>query len=267
MTDITPHSHAEDIIIFGDCWPVVRAVENVIKKVVPECVCKTVSDLSSLIYQLAVEPQAVLILCLRPREHIFLFYALREELVNHPTLVISDEIFFSDKLILHTWGHIPSMMDRELELMITSMQLCELYPPLIRYCPEESTLTAFLMSPVLPSAPPEIPQVFHVEERLMDYMSLLMYRALLECGLSPFRIRLLQAIWSGHQTLNELAAVMGESTGKIWNEKHRLLTQLGIPVRLREILYGTQFCRQIQRSNFITPAEVEKLHNSTKCCC
>ncbi|ECX5674584.1 hypothetical protein AA206_13225 [Salmonella enterica subsp. enterica serovar Newport] len=260
MTDMPVHHPVtKHVIVFGDCWPVTSAVKSVITTVVPECHCETVSDLSSLIYQLTCKPEASLLLCLRPREHIFLFYALKEELIYHPALVIVDELFFSDKLILSAWGNIPCMMHQELELMITSQQLCEQFPAGTQHCPEKSTLTNFLITPALPDGLSEVPRIFHLEERLMEYMSLLIYREMLDRGLTPLRMRLLQAIWSGYQTRNELAEATGESRGKIWNEKHRLLTQLDMPARLREILYGTQFCSQIQRTPFMAPAEAEKL--------
>lgn len=254
MTDITVHHPvAEHIIIFGDCWPVVSAVESVIMTIHPECVCNTVTDLSSLIYQLTCKPQALLILCLHPREHIFLFYALREELVYHPTLVISNELFLSDRLILSAWGDIPCMLHKELEPMITSL------------CPERNALTGFLIAPCLPSGFSEVPQIFHLKERLMDYMSLLMYREMLNRGLTPFRMRLLEAIWTGYLTHNELAEILDEPRRKIWNEKYRLLNQLGIPGnRLRETLYGTRFCLFLQKTPFMSLSEAGNIRENAR---
>lgn len=258
------HPVAKHVIIFGDCWPVVSAVKSVITTVLPECHCETVSDLSSLIYRLTCTPEASLILCLRPREHIFLFYALKEELIYHPTLVIADELFFNDKLILSAWGNIPRMMHQELELMITSQQLCERFPAGTRHCPKKSTLTNFLMAPALPAGLSEVPQIFHLEERLMDYMSLLIYREMLNRGLTPFRMRLLEAIWTGYQTRNELAEILDEPREKIWNEKHRLLTQLGIPARLRDILYGTRFCLFLQKTPFMPLNKAESIREKSR---
>lgn len=257
MTDSA--STMKHIILYGDCWPVVSTVQSVVTTISPSCKCTTPPDLTSLICQLASDPQAILILCLRPREHIFLFYALKEELIYHPSLVIADEFFFSDKLLLKSWGGLSRMTHQQLSLIVTSQQLCELYPSGTPHCPEKSILADFLRSPSLPTGLSEVPLIFHLEERLMDYMSLLIYREMLDRGLTPLRMRLLQAIWSGYQTRNELAEATGESRGKIWNEKHRLLTQLDMPARLREILYGTQFCSQIQRTPFMAPAEAEKL--------
>ncbi|EBG1910245.1 hypothetical protein C0Z46_23730 [Salmonella enterica] len=265
MTDM-PGNHpvAKHVIIFGDCWPVVSAVKSVITTVLPECHCETVSDLSSLIYRLTCKPEASLLLCLRPGEHIFLLYALKEELICHPTLVISDELFFNDKLILNAWGNIPCMMHQELELMITSQQLCELFPAGTRHCPEKSTLTNFLMAPALPAGFSEVPLIFHLEERLMDYMSLLIYREMLNRGLSPFRIRLLQALYNGHQSYKELAKLMRVTERKIWNEKYRLLAQLDIPFRLRDILYGTRFCLFLQKTPFMPLNEVESIREKAR---
>lgn len=265
MTNTTiPPLEENHVIIFGDCWPVVSAVKNVVTTIRPEYTCNIARDLSSIIYHLAREPRAVLVLCLRPHEHIFLFYALKEEMIYHPTLVISDEILFSDKVVLSAWGQIPWMMHQELELMITSQQLCELYPSAIRYCPEKSTLTNFLMTPVLPSGFPEVPQIFHLEERLMDYMSLLMYREMLNRGLTPFRIRILEAIWRGHQTRNELAEILDEPRGKIWNEKYRLLAQLGMSARLRDMLYGTHFCLFLQRTPFMSLSKAGEIREKAR---
>lgn len=260
MTDmIVQHPETRRVIIFGDCWPVVSALENVVLDVNPDCSCKTTYNLSTLVHQLTCEQQALLILCLRPREHIFLFYALKEELIYHPTMVISDELFLSDRLILSTWGKIPCMLHQELKVMITSQQLRELSPSNFRHCPEKSMLTDFLVTPALPSGFSEVPQIFHLKERLMDYMSLLMYREMLNRGLTPFRMRLLEAIWTGHQTRKELAEMLNEPMEKIWNEKHRLLTQLGMPARLRDILYGTRFCLFLQKTPFMPLNKAESI--------
>ncbi|MEA7548752.1 ACT domain-containing protein, partial [Salmonella enterica subsp. enterica serovar Anatum] len=42
----------------------------------PGCNCETAYSLPVLLQQLRRKPEAILILCLRPREHLFLFYSL-----------------------------------------------------------------------------------------------------------------------------------------------------------------------------------------------
>lgn len=259
MTESAHTFTADRVILYGDCWPVVSAVQSLVTTLQPDSQCAAVPDLPSLIQQLTLEPQAVLILCLRPREHVFLFYALRQELFDHPALVISDEIFFNDKLMLRIWGDLPCMMHDELSMMVTSQQLCELLTVPPDHCPEKSLLTDFLKSPTLPDGLSEVPQIFLLEEPLMDYLSLLIYREMLDRKITPFRMRMLQAIWSGFQTREALIAELGAPKSKIWNEKHRLLMQLEMPARLREILYGTRFCPFLQRTAFIPPAEAKHL--------
>ncbi|EBR8158576.1 hypothetical protein DOA20_26000 [Salmonella enterica subsp. enterica serovar Newport] len=250
----------ENVVIYGDSWPVVSAVQSLTTAILPDSQCRAIFDLPSLIQRLTLEPQAVLILCLRPREHVFLFYALRQTLPYHPVLVISDEMFFNDRLMLRVWGNLPCMMHDELSMMVASQRLCELLPAAPgHYCPEKCLLTGFLQSPSLPAGSPEVPWIFHLEEPLMDYMSLLIYREMLDRKITPFRMRMLQTIWSGFQTRDELTAELDTPERKLWNEKHRLLTQLGMPSRLRDILYGTRFCSFQQRTAFIPPAEVENI--------
>lgn len=262
MTNIAWSSVAvKRVIVFGDCWPVVSAVRSITESIIPQFTCNIVTDLPSLIEMLSVEPDAIVLLCLRPREHLFLFYALGQELLDHPVLIISDEMFFSDRLTVSLWGGIPWMMHAELARMLIPQKHQEMLVSEVNV-ESDNTLTHFLLSPSLPTGLSEVPLVFHLEEPLMDYLSLITYREMLNKGLSPFRMRLLQAIWSGRNSQDELTEAMGESHGKIWNEKHRLFTQLGVSKRrLREILYGIQFCSFIQLTPFIAPTEVEEIRS------
>lgn len=263
MHNSDPYVKAEHIILHGDCWPVISAVESMVKSVLPECRCSTASDLPMLISLLTCNPGAALILCLRPREHLFLFYVLREDIYRHPTLIISDEIFFCDRVLLRSLGGISCMMHQELELMITSKQLCELFPADTRQCPEKSTLTNFLLSPSLPSGLPEVIPDFSLEEPLMDYLSLMIYREMDRLGITPFRMRLLQHMYAGYQSLEELAKLMNVSPRKIWNEKYQIFHQTGMPVRIREMIYGTRFCFFLQRTSFISPNSVHALRGES----
>ncbi|HEB6947816.1 TPA: hypothetical protein R0445_004938, partial [Salmonella enterica subsp. enterica serovar Hvittingfoss] len=140
----------------------------------------------------------------------------------------------------------------------------ELYPFAPLFCPEKNGLTDFLLSPHGPSGLSLMPPVFHLEEPLMDYLSLLLYQTMSERGLTPFRMRLLQAICSGCQNQNALAAHMNTDAKKIWNEKYRLLTQLNIQGHLRELIYGTRFCSFLQRTSFMPPAEADLWRRRTE---
>lgn len=250
---------AEHVILHGDCWPVVSAVEGMINAILPDCRCSTAPDLTSLIRLLARNPQAVLILCLRPREHLFLFYALKPELLYHPALVISDECFFSDGVILRAWGGLPRLSHRELARTVVRRRHRDRSTRAPEDDPDSDPLTCFLTAPALPSGLSEVPQIFYLEQRLMDYLSLLMYREMLDRGITSLRMRLLQEMYTGHQSYSELATVMDVSEQKVWNDKHQLFRQLGMSGRLRNLLYGTRFCAFLQRTPFMSPDEAENL--------
>lgn len=248
-----------NVLLYGDCWPVVSAVQALVTSILPDCKCKAIPGLPSLIQELTRTPQAHLVLCLRPREHVFLFYALRQELADHPTLVISDEFFFSDTVMLSIPGLLPGLTHKVLSPMIIGLKSCELHSPPSAYYPEKNALTDFLMLSPRPAVPEKILPDFHLEDCLMDHLSLLMYHALTGRGLTTLRIRLLRAIWSGHQNQEELAGLLHVPPRKIWNDKHRLLTQLNMRGSLREILYATRFCDFQQRTAFMSPTEAERL--------
>ncbi|HAT1681585.1 TPA: hypothetical protein I8Y21_002246 [Klebsiella oxytoca] len=255
MSDVTgKHRPAEKVIIYGDCWPVVSTVCHLTASILPDSLCHTPADPDALIQVLTREPGAALLLCLRPREHIFLFCALKNVLPRHPVLVISDEIFYSDRVILRHWGQLPVMTHQSLSPMVTSQRLRELYPFPGHHCPEQGPLTDFLMAPALPPGLPEIPSVFLQEEdRLMDYMSLLIYREMVQAGVTPFREKLLQTMCGGIQDLHQVAQVMNVSYQKVWYEKRQLFARLGMPGHLRELLWGTHFYAALQRTPFILP--------------
>lgn len=250
---------AGQVILHGDCWPVVSAVEILVKSIRPGYQCSTVPDLPSLIQRLTDAPGASLILCLRPREHIYLFYALRNTLYRHPVLVISDEMLFSDRVLLRILGQIPCMMHQSLLRVNAGRRLCEWSFTGRSCCPEDDMLTDFLLYPALPPGLPDTLPSFPLEAPLMNYLSLIIYRDMDNLGITPFRLRLLQAMYTGHQSYEELASLMNVSPRKIWNEKHRLITQLGMQGRLRDLLYGTRFCSFIQRTPFMESGEGERL--------
>lgn len=247
------------IIIHGDCWPVVSAAEHVVKAVQPASRCETTSGLTMLLQRLSREPDALLILCLRPREHIFLFYALKNILLSHPALVISDELLFSDRVVLHYQGDIPAVQHQA--LVGTVVRLRKGRSPY----PVRGALADFLSDPQPATGLFAIPPIFNHPKRLMNYMSLLMYQATVSCGLTPAQQKLLQEVHRGRHTLSDMTEVLNAGRKKIWQDKDQLLMKLGMRNRLRELLYGTRFREDIQRTAFMTPVEVQSTGESRFC--
>ncbi|EDQ2393752.1 TPA: transcriptional regulator [Salmonella enterica] len=242
------------VIVHGDNWPVVIAVAHLAKSALPESDCETTHTLPALLKQLSWQPETTLILCLRPREHIFLFYALKRVLLSHPVMVISDELMFSDRLVLKLFGDIPVILHEKTSGTQQNGEGRDGPPGQLK-----SALADFLFSPEPVTGFSEVSRIFNNPKRLMNYMSVLMFRETLAHGVTPAQCRLLEEIYKGRGKLSELSGRLKTGDKKIWQEKKRLLVKLGMQCRLREQLYGTRFCIDIQKTAFMTPAEVDNL--------
>ncbi|EKC2616378.1 transcriptional regulator [Salmonella enterica] len=243
--------HGQTVIVYGDCWPEMVAVQYVVKTILPECLCEVAGSLTDLLQFLTRAPDALLILCLHPREHIYLFYALKEALLNHPALIISDELLFSDRLVLQSWGGIPFMSHRDITPLIRAIQKYGQPPH-----PLEGKLSGFLSVPTVATGFFAVPMIFNSPERLMNYMSLLLHRAITYCGITPTQQKLLNEIYKGKYNLSGMAGVMNMSGKKISQEKERILTKLGMKNRMYALLHGTRFCVKIQRTAFMPPDKI-----------
>ncbi|HIA1616094.1 TPA: transcriptional regulator [Salmonella enterica] len=258
MAGCDQQTGARRVIVHGDCWPVVTAVAHLAKSALPESDCETTYTLPDLLPRLSRQPETTLILCLRPREHIFLFYALRQALLFHPVLVISDELMFSDRLVLKVFGDIPVISHEKMsgtqqnggERAGTPGQL-------------QGALAGFLFLPEPVTGYSDVPLIFNHPKRLMNYMSVLMFRETLAHGVTPAQRRLLEEIYKGRGKLSVLSGRLKTGEKKVWREKNRLLVKkLGMRCRLREQLYGTRFCMEIQKTPFMAPAEAEHLYSA-----
>ncbi|ECA3795538.1 transcriptional regulator [Salmonella enterica subsp. enterica] len=246
---------ARQVIIHGDCWPVVNAVAHLSRAVLPGCECETTYTLPELLQQLHRKPEATLVLCLRPREHIFLFYALKEVLLYHPALVISDELLFSDRVVLHNWGELPAVLHQELTAMVAQIRQHE------KLSRVKNRLTSFLTDPKPATGLFAVPLIFNHPTRLMNYMTLLMLRATVNCGVTPDQQKLLEEVYKGLSSLSEMTTVLNKNEKQIWQDKNRLLVKLGMKNRLYELFYGTRLCESRQLTPFMMPGDVKQDHS------
>ncbi|EDT6166485.1 transcriptional regulator, partial [Salmonella enterica subsp. enterica] len=114
-------------------------------------------------------------------------------------------------------------------------------------------LDAFLLSPAPVTGFLEVPPIFNNPKRLMNYMDQLMHQEILACGVSLAQLRLLQEVYRGRGRLSALCGRLNTQEKQIWQDKYRLLVKLGMRNRLRELLFGTRFCKSLQRTPFIAP--------------
>ncbi|EGY1755071.1 transcriptional regulator [Salmonella enterica] len=244
---------ARQVIIHGDCWPVVNTVAHLTRKGLSGCECETTHTLSVLQQQVQRKPEAILLLCLRPREHIFLFYALKQALLYHPVLVISDELLFSDRVVLHCWGELPAMLHQEVAATLSRTRQPEKLSSAVK-----NKLDGFLADPKPATGLFAIPPVFNNPKRLMNYMELLMYRATVNCGVTPDQQKLLEEIHNGQYSMPGLKKKLNKNEKQIWQDKYRLLVKLGMKNRLHELFYGTRLSESQQRTPFIMPGDTER---------
>ncbi|EAS0545137.1 transcriptional regulator [Salmonella enterica] len=240
------------VIILGDCWPVTTAVAHLVRTFLPGSDCESTYRLPALLQQLRRKPEAILILCLRPREHLFLFYALRQVLPEHPVMVISDELLFSDRVVLKVYGGIPALPEQALEEILIRVRRGEQWSGGERLR-VTGALEGFLLSPAPVTGFLEVPLIFNSPKRLMNCMDHLMHREILACGVSLAQLRLLQEVYRGRGRLSALCGGLNTQEKQIWQDKYRLLVKLGMRNRLRELLFGTRFCKSLQRTPFIAP--------------
>ncbi|EPD4814639.1 transcriptional regulator [Salmonella enterica subsp. enterica serovar Newport] len=254
---MTEHNRmpARQIIVYGDCWPVTTAVAHLVRTFLPGRECEVTYTLPALLQQLHRKPEAILILCLRPREHLFLFYALRQVLPEHPVMVISDELLFSDRVVLKVYGGIPAMLQLALEEILIRVRQGEQWSGGARLR-RTGELGAFLLSAAPVTGFLEVPPIFNSPKRLMNCMDNLMYREMLACGVSPAQRHLLEEVYLGRGKLSALSGRLKAESRQIWQDKYRLLVKLGMRNRLRELLSGTRFCMDTQRTTFMLPAEM-----------
>ncbi|AXC70083.1 transcriptional regulator (plasmid) [Salmonella enterica subsp. diarizonae serovar 59:z10:-] len=246
------------IIVHGDCWPVTTAVAHLVRACLPGSDCESTYRLPALLQHLRRKPEAILILCLRPREHLFLFYALRRTLPEHPVMVISDELLFSDRVVLKVYGGIPALAEQALEEILIWVRRGEQWSGGARLR-VTGGLDAFLLSPAPVTGFMEVPPIFNSPKRLINCMDHLMHREMLACGVSPAQLRLLQEVYRGRGRLSSLCGKLNAREKQIWQDKYRLLVKLGMRNRLRELLSGTRFSEDMQRSPFMVPEKDELL--------
>ncbi|EBU9316413.1 hypothetical protein DMO52_18730 [Salmonella enterica subsp. enterica serovar Amager] len=72
-------------------------------------------------------------------------------------------------------------------------------------------------------------------------------------------MRLLQEVYRGRGRLSSLCGKLNAREKQIWQDKYRLLVKLGMRNRLRELLSGTRFSEDMQRSPFMVPEKDELL--------
>lgn len=250
MTECSRLKKTGTVIIFGDCWPVVSAVQAVIQARCPSYRYVQTDDLTGLAGQLSSDSVAGLVFCLRPREHLFLFYALRTYLNYIPALVICDEVLFTDRVMLQCVGGVPVMPHRQLQDMITGIRTGN---------GRDSRRTGNCLPESFLSMPPagrrsELPGIFNSQKRLLSYLQGLAGNEREKRGVTPFQQQLLQEMSGGCQSLTSLGERLHCGDKRVSHERCCVPVRLGMSPGLYNLLYGALFSESVQRTPFMTPS-------------
>ncbi len=146
-------------------------------------------------------------------------------------MIISDELFFSDRVVLKVYGGIPALLEQELAEILIRGGGVNSGPG--RTPAQDRSAGRLLLSPAPVTGFLEVPPIFNNPKRLMNYMDQLMHREILACGVSLAQLRLLQEVYRGRGRLSALCGRLNTQEKQIWQDKYRLLVKLGMRNRLR----------------------------------
>lgn len=106
------------VIIYGDMWTDCYAMDAIIRR---RCLAEKVlmcDSVSVLVQYLSTFPDARMVLCLRPHEHVYFFYMLRGILKQHRVLVVADRLYYTDWCVMQYFGMGDYLLRNELTSFI-----------------------------------------------------------------------------------------------------------------------------------------------------
>lgn len=246
------------MIIHGDNWPLVEGLLHSGKEVLPEHPVYTSHTPSELFTLLSEHPDAGLILCLQPREHIFLFYALSDFLRHTQAVVLCDSVYLTDRVVMEIWNCIPADIPPAIPAGIPLRDI-------LRRGEQSAAGKRILMSRLTYGYPsgyrsrfrgiaahnsaPLFLGTFHDGNDLTGAMNLYLQEYMAGAGVSVFQRKILEGLLAG-KTAPCIAESMGVSTGKVENHKTMMLSRLGMPGFPHAVLYGMKFHSVLQRTPF-----------------
>ncbi|HAV0158268.1 TPA: hypothetical protein JFV33_005316 [Salmonella enterica] len=242
----TGESPDSPVIIHGDNWPLVEGLRHPGKEVLSYrriYVSHTPSELFTL---LSEYPDAGLVLCLQPREHIFLFYALSGFLRYTQATVVCDSVYFTDRVVMDMWNSIPA--DIPLRDILNRGERSAGRKRIFM-----SRLTSGYRSHIRTVAghnsAPLFPGTLYDGNNLIDAMNLYLQEYMARAGVSVFQRKILEALLEGKKA-SCIAESMGVSPGKVENHKTMMFSRLGMPCFPHAVLYGMKFHLALQRTLF-----------------
>ncbi|EFP3681045.1 hypothetical protein HPX80_004633 [Salmonella enterica] len=237
-----------NIIVYGDNWPVVSAVRGIAEILMPDChfhSCHSLCTLRELQHKIS---GTRFIFCLRPREHVYLFWFLTRILSSAPLLVITDNLLPADRVVLKVSARAVTVSHDELASLYSG--LCTGHYP--RQAVKENPLVTgltLLTGPGFTTRVESLPVVFSNGSDLISFMNELLQQYMQQKGVSRLQLKILEKMRS-EPGLKALAIALDISLKTLSYNKANALSKLGVSGKDYLAMYGTHFCQECQRTPF-----------------
>lgn len=240
VSDLRSENNSESsLIIHGDNWPLVEGLCQIGGRMVTEYriyASHTPRELFTLLYE---HPDAMLTLCLKPREHLFLFYALSAFFRHTPATVLCDSFYFSDHVVMDMWNCFP--VNRSTWCSLRNEESPEIWRLFLTYLTTCRKLKKQLA--------PLFVGIVYDENDFIEIMNQCLLEHIIRAGVSVFQVKILQAILEG-KTISCIAKSMGVNEGKIKNHKIMMFSRLNTPSAPHALLFGMKYHLGLQRTLF-----------------
>ncbi|ELV9468985.1 hypothetical protein QNB54_003389 [Salmonella enterica] len=246
-----------NVIVYGDYWPVVSAMGGIAEIIMPDCYfhpCYSINALKELQQEIS---DARFIFCLRPREHVYLFYFLTHILSRSPLMVITDSLLPTDRVVLNTSADVVTVSHDELSSFYNC--LCKSnYPE--RKINENPLFNGLklLTEPGFITRTEGLPVVFSSGSDLIFFMNELLQQYMHQKGVTRFQLRILEKMRS-EPTLKSLATSLDISIKTLSYNKSYALNKLGVAGKDYLAMYGTHFCQRCQKTSFSVPPPRDRI--------
>lgn len=245
FTEGSPVNYPSPILIYGDSWPMAYAVNALCGYQTQRrrYYCDTLNQLSD---QLQTYPDAPLILCLSPHEHVYLFYAISPLLDRRRAIVVADTFYYSDRVLLDIFGYQGRLEAQNLRQQMSNPE--RHHPVLQAFLGEGTHVDRRYWVRPSQQCSPSITRA----EQLITLMTRMMMCHLHETSLlRPRELMAIKKFWEG-KSVTLISNMMGLSGKSVSGYKISALNKLDMRATNISLYRGGPFKEHVQRTPFMT---------------
>ncbi|ECG8596840.1 hypothetical protein FNI15_22595 [Salmonella enterica subsp. salamae] len=233
------------VLVYADRWPLAHALEALCRQQYPQRRVMRCDSLRALSHLLQARPQAPLILGVAAHEQVFLFYAIHPLLRTRKVMVVADNIYYSDRLVLECAGVGGIVRAGSLFSLLSSPPCTE--HPLYGFL-AGTDISRMTVTPVTVWG-----HVDDGDELLLLMNALMTYRLELS-ALNEQEVKVLRGLWGG-QSVAELSLQTGITRKMVSSYRVGALRKLGMVNHPDAFMRSGPPRADLQRTPFMTPAD------------